>query len=75
MSSDQKHTLDYATPPARHRAPRRQRVLYCVSLPLIAFGFATALGAGDQLLGAIIMSVGALLLGLALPVGSEGGGH
>jgi hypothetical protein len=42
--------------------------MYCISLPLMCFGLCTALGPSDRLLGAIIMAVGGLLLGIALPV-------
>ena len=61
-------TLDYSTPSRPGRAAR-QRTNYCVGLPLIGFGFGTALAhGGDQLFVAVVIAVGAFFLAMALPV-------
>lgn len=61
-------TLDYHTPTTSGSDITRQRVLYCIALPLMCFGFCVALGAGDRLMGSIIMASGGFLLGMALPI-------
>jgi hypothetical protein len=67
MSDARETTLNYARP-APGRAVNRQRVLYCVGLPLLAFGLGMAHAPGDTFLSACTMSLGALLVAFALPV-------
>jgi hypothetical protein len=69
--ADSRQTLEYATPDAsghgaRARATRR-RLLYCVGLPLIAFGLCDGLGPGDRFVTAMVAAAGAVLVGMAIP--------
>ena len=65
MSNDPgKRVLEYSQEPPRVD-PRRRRVLYCIGLPLIAFGLSN--GFRDELSG-LAAAAGALLVALVLPV-------
>ena len=66
-----RETKHYATPSPR-ATRNRQRVLYCLSLPLIAFGLGMAHDGREAFISACIMGVGALLLACALPLRGEG---
>ena len=63
-------TLDYRSPPGP--TPRstalRQRLLYCLGLPLVGFGIgAGAYRGSDAIVLGLITAIGAFLVALALP--------
>jgi|tagenome__1003787_1003787.scaffolds.fasta_scaffold15684164_2 hypothetical protein len=62
--------LDYAVADDRVARARqlRRRLLYCVGLPLIAFGLGQGLGPGSREISAALAALGGLLTALALPV-------
>jgi len=70
MTAQPPPTLDYASAGDRVAAARglRRRVLYCVGLPLIAFGVCDGLGPGNRSISAALAALGALLTALALPL-------
>ena len=57
--------LEYSQDQARPN-PKRRRVMYCIGLPLLAFGLTHGIR-GYELDG-LIAAVGALLVAMALPV-------
>ena len=61
----ERRVLEYSEAPPRPDA-RRRRVLYCVGLPLFAWGLTHGMR-GYELDG-LIAAVGALLVAMALPV-------
>lgn len=68
MPDEPEHrVLDYReAAPAETTLTRRRRILYCVGLPLVAFGLCHGLR-GYELDG-LVAAVGALLVAMALPV-------
>jgi hypothetical protein len=70
MATQGDMVLDYATPVLR-RGPLLRRSLYCVSLPMIAVGVVLSQGPGDRLWAAVVVGIGALLLGMALPLSAK----
>jgi hypothetical protein len=66
MSGNQ--ILDYAQKQRVRRPLSIRRILYCISLPLMVFGFITSLSPGDRLVGSLVAAVGAFVLAMALPV-------
>ncbi len=62
--------LSYATKDVPTRLPgRRQRILYCVSLTLIGLGLGYGTGSPrDGELVGVVVAIGGLLLGMALPL-------
>ena len=66
MTENPTNVLNYQTPTTKRRS--RQRILYCIGLPIFSFGLGMGVArVNDQLPAAISMATGALLVAFALP--------
>ena len=65
--TERAHPLDYARDPDPTVERRWRRIVYCVALPVMAFGLAGGFG-HDALLNGGIAAAGALLLAIVIPV-------
>jgi hypothetical protein len=66
MTDSLTNVLNHQTPTTKTRS--RQRILYCIGLPILSFGLGMGVARPtDQPLAALSMATGALLVAFALP--------